>query len=117
MKVIIAGPRHLTDHSIYGPIVQKAIVDSGFNLTELNHGGAKGIDSIAHNIGLTSGMMIRPFDAYWFKHGKAAGPIRNREMADYSDALIAIWDGESQGTRDMVDCMLAKKKPVFIQLV
>ena len=27
---------------------------------------------------------------------------RNREMAQYADALIAIWDGDSRGTGSMI---------------
>ena len=36
-------------------------------------------------------------------HGRKAGPIRNNEMADKADALIAIWDGQSRGTKHMID--------------
>ena len=40
-------------------------------------------------------------------HGRAAGPIRNKEMANNADALIAFWDGQSRGTRSMIN--LARK--------
>ena len=45
---------------------------------------------------------IRYFPAQWEKYGKAAGYIRNEEMAKNADALVAFWDGESQGTRHMI---------------
>jgi hypothetical protein len=42
------------------------------------------------------------FKADWDKHGKAAGPIRNQQMAQEADGLIAFWDGKSRGTKDMI---------------
>ena len=50
----------------------------------------------------------------WNKHGKAAGPIRNRQMAEYADCLIAVWDGKSRGTKNMIDEMNKLMKPVFL---
>lgn len=34
--------------------------------------------------------------------GKAAGPIRNIDMAKIGNTLIAIWDGRSKGTLNMI---------------
>jgi hypothetical protein len=42
------------------------------------------------------------FPAKWDKYGKAAGPLRNREMAAYADALILVWDGKSRGSANML---------------
>jgi hypothetical protein len=55
---------------------------------------------------------FKKFPANWKKYGRAAGPRRNAEMADYvlgeegagEEALcIAFWDGKSKGTKDMID--------------
>ena len=54
------------------------------------------------------------FNADWNKHGRAAGPMRNKQMADYADVLIAVWDGQSKGTKNMIDQMNKLNKPVFI---
>ena len=56
---------------------------------------------------------IHPAD--WDKHGKAAGPIRNAEMAEVADALIAFWDGQSRETKSMID--LARKKGLQVAIV
>jgi len=45
---------------------------------------------------------IKEFPANWEKYGRAAGPIRNKEMAEYADALILIWDGKSKGSLNML---------------
>ena len=42
----------------------------------------------------SKGMKHVRFDTDWNKHGRAAGPIRNKQMAEYGDALLIIWDGE-----------------------
>ena len=61
----------------------------------------------------TMGCDIHPAD--WDKHGKAAGPIRNAEMAEVADALIAFWDGQSRGTANMIS--LAKSKGLSVAVV
>ena len=45
---------------------------------------------------------------------KTAGFKRNMKMAEYADVLLAIWDGESKGTKHMIDSMLLLRKPVVI---
>ena len=99
MRVIIAGGRDL----LYGyePIVAQAIKDSGFDITEIVCGGAKGIDSIGAAYGDFNKIPVKYFHADWNKHGKAAGPIRNLEMAENADALILVWDGKSAGSSNM----------------
>lgn len=60
---------------------------------------------------------VKRFPADWDRHGRAAGPIRNCQMAQYADALIAIWDGKSRGTKNMIDEMNKCGKPVLIRRV
>ena len=55
------------------------------------------------------------FPADWERHGKAAGYIRNREMAQNADALVAFWDGESRGTKSMID--LAKEYDLAVRVL
>jgi len=53
------------------------------------------------------------FPADWDTHGRAAGPIRNKQMAEYGDALLLIWDGESRGSANMKSNMKKLGKPVY----
>ena len=53
------------------------------------------------------------FDADWETHGKAAGPIRNAQMAKYADALLLIWDWKSKGSANMKQEMFKLNKPVY----
>jgi len=99
MRVIIAGGRDITDLSE----VEKAIADSGFDITEVVCGGAIGVDALGAGWAMASGVPVAYFEANWKVNRKAAGPIRNREMAAYADALIAVWNGASRGTANMIE--------------
>ena len=56
---------------------------------------------------------VKYFRPDWDKRGKAAGPIRNQEMAKYADVLLLIWDGKSKGSLSMRDAMEKLNKPIF----
>lgn len=99
MKVIIAGSREITDASV----VADAIAASGFEVTEVVSGTARGVDRLGEAWARARKIPIKPFPADWNQLGKAAGVLRNAEMAKYADALVAIWDGESPGTKNMID--------------
>lgn len=78
-------------------------------------GHASGADSLGEKFAADHNLQCELFPADWEHHGKAAGPIRNAEMADASDALIAFWDGQSRGTKSMID--LAKRKGLQVAIV
>lgn len=99
MKVIIAGGRTITDISL----VYAAIAESGFEITEVVSGGADGVDKLGEKAAMDSLFPVKVFKADWDRFGRSAGPKRNREMATYADALIAIWDGKSRGTKNMIE--------------
>ena len=109
MKVIVAGSRSITNAAV----VAKAIAGSGFKITELVCGGARGADELGRLWAQERGIPVVLFLALWRRHGRSAGAIRNLEMARYADALVAVWDAESPGTRNMIDTMKALGKPVF----
>ncbi len=113
MKVIIAGGRNISDRSI----VQAAVEVSGFEITEVVSGGAEGVDTLGWYWAQDNNKDRVLFRPDWGKHGKSAGPIRNSEMADYADALIAIWDGRSPGTRHMISRARKKGLQVYVHKV
>jgi hypothetical protein len=81
--------------------------------TEIVHGGARGVDAVAHD--LFEGVLpVRVFPPDWKAFGKAAGPIRNREMAAYADVMLAVWDGKSRGTKNMIETFAKTGKPFAI---
>lgn len=98
MKTIIAGSRTIKDYLI----VENAIKESGFKITQVVSGCAPGVDKLGEKWAVKHGVPIKEFPANWDEYGKAAGPIRNQQMAEYAEALIAVWDGVSTGTEDMI---------------
>lgn len=98
MRVIVAGSRDITDYNL----VQAAIRMSGFNMTELVSGGARGVDQLGEMYADRNNIPIKPFPALWKKFGRSAGHIRNAEMGDYAEGLVAIWDGITTGTQGMI---------------
>jgi hypothetical protein len=112
MKTIIAGCRDFKDYNLLKSKVDAYREDHV--ITEVVCGGATGADALGENYAVQNGITVKGFPADWNKHGKAAGPIRNRQMAEYADCLIAVWDGKSRGTKNMIDEMNKLMKPVFL---
>jgi hypothetical protein len=110
MKTIIAGSRNISE--MY--YVETAIALSHFEITELICGMAPGVDMLAHSYAKMCKIPIIECPADWVKHGKSAGLIRNNEMATKAEGLIAVWDGKSNGTRDMIYKAKNRKLKVFV---
>jgi len=110
MKVIIAGGRDITDPNL----VLEAIDKSWFNITEVVCGMARGVDTLGKEWAEAHGIPVKEFPANWSKFHRAAGPIRNAEMAKYADALIAIMKPGSKGTKSMVEIAHKHKLKVFV---
>jgi hypothetical protein len=108
MKLIIAGSRTIYPGGDLFDLLNYFNIRES-EVTELIHGNCpSGVDKWVDDFYLCS-----HFEADWNKHGKAAGPIRNREMAKYGDVLLLIWDGESRGSANMKSEMLKLNKPVY----
>ena len=97
MKVIVAGTRNYIPYQT----VAAAIRRSGLEVTVILSGNCSGVDLEGERYGGLNGIPVLKFPADWDKHGRAAGPIRNKQMAVKADALILIWDGKSRGSASM----------------
>lgn len=113
MRVIVAGSREIVDFSI----IESAIIKSGFAITEIISGTARGVDKLGELYGEKNNIRVTRFPADWNRYGKSAGYIRNEEMAKNADALIAIWDGKSRGTKNMIDIATKKELKVFVLMM
>ena len=91
-----------------------AVARSGFEVTEVVSGTCYGIDELGEKWAEANGIPVKPFPAWWTKYGRAAGPIRNQQMADYADALILIWDFDPKsGSADMFRKAYKKGLPIY----
>lgn len=100
-KLIIAGGRGFEDKDLMHETLRQfyGILFAEFVLGMCSTGA----DRLALEYAQSRGRKIHRFPADWEKNGKKAGPIRNEEMAKFADVLVAFWDGESKGTRDMIN--------------
>ena len=99
MKTIIAGSRMITDPFL----LEEAIGLSGFKITEVVSGTCRGVDKMGEDWAKRNDIPIKQFPPVWGMFGRSAGPLRNATMANYADALIALWDNKSRGTKNMID--------------
>jgi hypothetical protein len=113
MKIILAGSRSIIDRKH----VVKVIIKADWHITEVVSGGAKGVDTLGEDWAKINEIPIKCFPAEWSKYGKSAGYKRNEQMADYAEALIAIWDGKSRGTFHMINIARKKKLRVCVYIV
>lgn len=99
MRIIVTGSRtwtcRITIENALSTMPRSAIIV---------HGACRsGVDHLAHHAACRLGLQTEQHPADWDKHGKAAGHIRNDEMARAgADLCLAFWDGKSKGTLDMV---------------
>ena len=115
MKLIIAGSRTLK--------IGTSLIDALFSVMNLNgkvseivSGTAPGVDTVGDDyakLAVNYPMKLKEFPADWDKYGKSAGPIRNKQMAEYADALLLIWDGASRGSDSMKREMEKLYKPIY----
>lgn len=111
MKVIIAGSRDITDFFFLDRFIKDSL--NVEDITEIVSGKAKGVDRLGEIWAYKNGIPVKEFPANWMKYGKKAGIMRNHLMAEYADALVAIWDGKSVGTQNMINKMMYLNKPVY----
>lgn len=100
-RVIVAGGRDFTDYPTLRDMLDKVLVN--LDNVVIVSGSAHGADRLGEQYAKQRGLKLVMFPADWESNGKAAGPIRNRMMAEYSDYLVAFWDGKSKGTKNMID--------------
>lgn len=112
MRVIVAGSRNIKEMAL----VEKAIAASGFKVTELVSGNARGVDLIGEVWAIVRNVPVKRFPANW-NIGLQAGHLRNQQMAEYASALVAVWDGKSTGTRDMIERATKLGLKVYVEVV
>ncbi len=98
MRTIIAGSRSITDYSA----LQDAMRESAWVPSVVICGRARGVDTLGEQWAAENNLPVEYFYPQWTLLGKRAGMVRNVEMAQVADALVALWDGKSRGTAHMI---------------
>lgn len=116
MKLVIFGSRPK-----YCPLtlnqqvelIHRSLVKFGLFPSEVISGLAQGIDSAAVICARDLGVPVKGFRPDWAAEPRAAGFIRNKQMAMYADAGLGLQWGNSSGTQHMIETMRALRKPLY----
>ena len=96
MKVLVWGGRDFQDKArVFATL-------DGLDPALVIHGGARGADSLAEKWAATRQVPCHVYPADWRRHGRAAGPIRNREMLEQSKPDLVVAFPGGRGTAHMV---------------
>jgi len=130
VKVIIAGSRSITSYDVVDLAIRKACEEHNITITEIIEGEAPGVDKLARMWAINNNIPYDPNPADWkninapgakVRQGRygpynaLAGYWRNEIMANKGQALIAIWDGKSRGTLDMIN--KARRQGLLVVIV
>lgn len=111
IRLLIAGSRDFDDFDTLRVFADEILQTMKQKYPDTNvsiiSGSATGADSLGIMYAKMNIIPYKEFPAKWNLYGKSAGPIRNKEMLDYIldgiPYLLAFWDGESRGTKYMID--------------
>ena len=86
-------------------------------VTEIVSGGARGIDTCAKNYALEHDLKLTEFLPEYSRYGRGAPLRRNITIIEYADMVLAFWDGESRGTKYVIDNCKKRNIPVVIHRI
>jgi len=115
IKLIIAGGRNFDDYALLRTTLDNLLSKTDYRDCTIISGCAKGADRLGERYAHDYLMEIWKMPADWNTHGKAAGYIRNKEMAEVATHCVCFWDGDSKGTKHMID--LAKQYNLILRVI
>lgn len=110
MRTIIAGSRHFTDYEL----MCKVMANLRWTVTEVVSGKAPGADTLGERWASENNIPVKEFPADWSKFHRAAGPIRNKQMADYAEACVVFLYPNSRGSINMYEQARKKEMPLVV---
>lgn len=115
-KVIVAGGRDFNDYDLMVKKLAKILANKlQTHKVIIISGTANGADKLGEKFAHQLGLDIERYPAQWDKYGKSAGYRRNADMANVADACVVFWDGESRGSKHMID--IAEKQGLPLRMV
>jgi len=110
MKVAVVGSRNFEDYSLVC-----SVLDEIKSIDLIISGGAKGADSLAEQYAKDCEIKTEIILPDWKQYGRGAGFVRNRQIVESCDCLVAFWDGKSKGTKNSIS--LAQKRNIEVKVV
>lgn len=118
-KILICGGRHFDDYALLEAVMGEALkkYEIDYCDIEIVSGHCDGADKLGELFARNHSVPTKIFIPNWKAYGKAAGPIRNKEMIDYISSfpnalVIAFVSENTKGTRNTIN--LAKKKNIDV---
>lgn len=112
MRILVCGGRDYADRDCLCYVLNLTLGELGaFTVVQ---GDCRGADRMAGDWAIKHGMKVEVYPANWDVHGKAAGFIRNKEMVEVADRVIAFWDGQSKGTAHTIELAQSRNIPVYV---
>ena len=103
MKIAVIGSRGLS-------VGEERLGDALKTVDEIVSGGAKGIDACAAEYARRNGIKLTEFLPQYERYGRAAPIVRNKEIVNYADKIVAFWDGRSKGTLSVIKYARSQQK-------
>jgi hypothetical protein len=108
MKVAVIGSRTFSSYESVVNVLSK------IKITEIISGGAVGADSLGERYAKDNDIPTKIFLPDWKTHGKKAGFLRNTQIIEECEMVVAFWNMESKGTKDSLDKAEKLGKKVLI---
>jgi len=109
MRMAIVGSRDFKRLDKVRQFVEDLPLD-----TTVVSGNARGVDRTAEDAARLRRMRVISIPPQWDTYGKQAGFVRNREIVDHADELVAFWDGTSRGTAHSIKLARVKGIPILV---
>ena len=110
MKLAVVGGRDFNSFELLRSTLDKI----KHKIDMICSGGATGADELAEKYAEENKIPIKIFLPQWDKFGKKAGPLRNKQIVDFSDCCVAFWDGKSRGTLSTINMCRKSGTPLKI---
>lgn len=113
MRLAVVGSRSFRDYTDLEKTL--SFIHKKVPITRIISGGAKGADSLAEQWARENSVDTQVFIPDWETYGKRAGFLRNKQIVDYSEAVVVFWDGKSKGSQHSMKLAKEQGKSVLIR--
>ena len=108
--ILICGSRSINDLAIGRYINPR-------DVGQVVHGGATGVDTLAEQWAKNNNIESIVFEPYYEFYGKRAPLVRDKEMVEYVDEVVAFYDGHSHGTKFVIDYAKSIDRKCTVHLI
>jgi len=109
MRVAVIGSRIFEGSNLIAHYLDRELTK--YSELSIISGGASGVDTIAKQYAFERKIDYVELKADWRSYGRAAGPIRNKQVVEMADTIYAFWDGKSKGTWGVIQFARKLGKP------